>query len=324
MTYTKLLIILLIVACFTGLFLYILNLVSSDTSSAAKKRIKEIKSSKNSLDKSNANQTLKTEENQGFFSNIAEKFNLQFFQNFQLAVFQSGANITPDKVILYALILAFLIFLIVYINSSNIFIPFIMSLLGFSLPIFFIYHKAKKRREKFKHLFPEAVDFLSRSLKAGQSISASFGMIGNEYPDPLGSEFKQVFDELNYGLSFNQALENLALRNQDEDLDFFVASLIIQRESGGNLIELLTNLTKLIRERIKVHGKINTLTAEGRLSGNLLSILPFFMAGIMLLLNPKYIAILWETNTGQTVSYVAIILLIVGIIWMKKLVNIKV
>lgn len=191
-------------------------------------------------------------------------------------------------------------------------------------PIYFLQYKAKKRRQKFDEKFPEALGLMARALQAGSGLTSALGMAANELPDPCGTEFKKAFDEINFGISFNDAISSMAARVKSADLNFFVTALVIQRETGGNLAELLQGLGHTIRERQKLSRKVQIISAEGRLSGNVLISLPFIMIALLTLINPGYVELLWSTEAGQSSVTAGLIMMGVGAILIRRIVTIKV
>lgn len=191
-------------------------------------------------------------------------------------------------------------------------------------PVVYLVRAAQVRRSKFENKLPEALDFLTRALRAGHSITVAMGMAGNELADPIGSEFGTVFDEIGFGIPFDESMTAMARRIGSPDLDFLVIALLIQRETGGNLTELLEGLAKTVRERIKLKGKVRTLSSEGRFSAILLGSLPFVLGAILSLLNPAYMSALWETPEGHNILSTGGVLLVVGFFVLSRIVRIKV
>lgn len=192
------------------------------------------------------------------------------------------------------------------------------------LPWWYLNGKANKRRLKFEEQFPEALDFISRSLRAGHGLTASMGMAGDELPAPVGTELKITFDEINFGIPFQEAMANLMARVNSPDLTFFTVAVVIQRETGGNLTELLANLSRLIRDRIKLKGKVRVLASEGRFSGLLLGALPFVLSALLTSINPEYMAMLWKTPEGHNLILTGVFMMIAGAFFMHRIVQIKV
>lgn len=192
------------------------------------------------------------------------------------------------------------------------------------VPTLVLLRTAQVRRGKFENKLPEALDFLTRALRAGHSISVALGMAANELSDPIGTEFKIVFDEIGFGLPFDESMTAMARRVGSADLDFLVIALLIQRETGGNLTELLEGLAKTVRERIKLKGKIRTLSSEGKFSAILLGSLPFVLGAVLSLLNPSYMSALWETPEGHNILRIGGVLLVMGFVALQRITRIKV
>jgi tight adherence protein B len=193
-----------------------------------------------------------------------------------------------------------------------------------STPLLWLSRQANQRNKAFEDKLPETLDYISRALRAGQSLTSAIGLVGKEFPDPIGHEFKTVFDEIGFGIPFKEAIGHLADRVSSNDLNFFVISLMIQHDTGGNLAELLDGLAKTIRERVKLRGKIRTLSSEGRASAWVLGSMPFVFAGIITLLNPAYISVLWTTPQGQTLILIGVGLMGVGFFVLNRIIQIKV
>ena len=198
------------------------------------------------------------------------------------------------------------------------------SVTAFSMPWIYLMHLEKKRRLRFEDQLPEALDFMTRALRAGHGLSVAIGMVGDELPEPIGPEFKTVFEHIKLGMTFGDAMAQMADRINSSDLNFLVIALMIQRKTGGNLTELLTTLSLTVRERIKLKGKIRILASEGKLSGIMIGSLPFALGSILSVLNPIYMSTLWTTKSGQTLMLVNLVMIFLGALWMWKIVQIKV
>ena len=197
------------------------------------------------------------------------------------------------------------------------------ALLG-TLPFLYIYHKKEKRMRRFQAQLPEALDLLARSLKAGHAFTGGLRMVADEFDDPIGVEFNKTLNEINFGVGLPEAMNNLTQRVDCLDLNFFVTSVIIQRETGGNLAEILENIAYLIRERFKLFGKIKILAAEGKLSAIILIVLPFFVGFVIFMLNPEYMETLITDPFGRILLGIAVGMMAVGIFVMRKIIMIKV
>lgn len=205
----------------------------------------------------------------------------------------------------------------------NYLIPLFALALG-SLPVFWLLLKRKKRMNQFTKQLPEAMELLSRSLRAGHSLAAGFGLVGSEMPDPIGTEFGRAFDEQNLGLSLDEALEQMTARVPNLDLRFFVTAVILQRQTGGDLSEILDKIGRLIRERFKLAGQIQALTGEGRLSGIVLLALPPVLFLVMLYLNYEYAMVLFNDDDGKKLLAFALVMQLIGALVIRKIINIKV
>lgn len=192
------------------------------------------------------------------------------------------------------------------------------------LPVMILRRKRAKRVLQLERQLPDAADLIARALRAGHSFPAALGMVGEELPEPLGGEFALVFDEINYGVSMNDALLNMVNRVPVEDLRYFVIAVLIQREAGGNLAEILGCIAGIIRERLKLLGKVRVLSAEGRLSAWVLGVLPFAILGLLSVLNPGYITVFWKDPAGVQLAGISLTMMLFGILWMRKVVRIHI
>lgn len=193
-----------------------------------------------------------------------------------------------------------------------------------SIPWLSVRRKRKQRLKQLERQLPDAADVIARALRAGHSFPSALGMLADEMVDPLGAEFRIVFDEINFGVSMNTALYNLTERVPIDDLRYFVIAVLIQRESGGNLAEILGNIGFIIRERLKLFGKIRALSAEGRLSAWILALLPFVVVAVLSVLSPGFIKIFWTDPTAEKLAGLCLGMMTLGILWMRKIVRIHV
>lgn len=200
-------------------------------------------------------------------------------------------------------------------------------LIGLALASVPLLRLVLQRRERLRLLelqLPEALDLIARALRAGHAFPSAIGMVGDEGQDPIAGEFKIVFDEVSFGISMEHALNDLAKRVTVADMQYFVMAVLIQRETGGNLAELLDNLARLMRERFKLRGKIRVLAAEGKLSAWILTALPFFVAGVVNLLNPKYMSVLYTDPAGIRLVVGAVVMMAIGIVAMWRIIDIRI
>jgi tight adherence protein B len=196
--------------------------------------------------------------------------------------------------------------------------------LGALIPYKLLVRRGQKRLQRFEQQLPDALDLLARGLKAGHAFPSGLQQVAKEMPDPLGKEFALVYSEFSHGLDMSSALRGLGQRINLRDLDFFTTAVLIQRETGGNLTDILEKISGLIRARFQLRNQIKALTAEGRLSGLILVLLPLALGAVMLFINPKYESVLFEHPKGQVMLGVAAVFQLLGIIAIRKIVNIKV
>ena len=192
------------------------------------------------------------------------------------------------------------------------------------LPFVYIWRRRRQRLRKFEAQFPDALEFASRSMRAGHAFSVSLEMLHQEFADPLGSEFRRAFDEQNLGLPMDLALEKLGKRVPMIDVQFFVSAVLLQKRTGGNLAEILDKLAGLIRERFKLRGQIRTISAQGRMSGMILTLIPIVVGTIMFYVNPEHMRFFVEDPAGTWMAGLALGFQVIGFIVIRKIVNIEV
>jgi tight adherence protein B len=197
-------------------------------------------------------------------------------------------------------------------------------LVMFLIPLGWLWNKRRVRLAKFAAQLPDALELVARALRAGHSLQAGLHVVAEEMPAPIADEFGRVFEETNLGISVEEAMKSMCERVPNLDLRFFVTSVGIQRQTGGDLAEILDKIGYVIRERFRILGQVKALTGEGRLSGVVLIALPFALFGFMLNTKPDYIEPLWTTDLGRKMSVAAIIAQIIGALVIRKIVNIKV
>ena len=193
-----------------------------------------------------------------------------------------------------------------------------------SLPWFWLGRKRTQRMRLFERQIPEALDLMGRALRAGHAFPTGVKMVGDEMPEPIAKEFRVLYDETNFGMPQNEALTRLADRVPIDDLRYFVIAVMIQRESGGNLAELLDNISGIVRARLKLMGEVRTLSAEGKMSAWILGLLPFCVGGLINVVNPKFMDVLWTDPIGLKMVGGALVLMALGAWWMRKIIQIRV
>ena len=240
------------------------------------------------------------------------------------ALLQSGLDWTVSKVLLACLVLgvAGLMAMAMGAHQPWLFSAAAGAVLG-ATPLMYVYYVRGKRMEKLERQLPEALDLMIRALRAGHAFSSALKMAGEELSAPIAGEFATVHDEVNFGVSLEQALGHLSERVPLTDLRYFVVAVLIQRESGGNLTEILSNLSQLMRERLKLMGKVRVLSSEGRMSAWILCVMPFFLAGVMNMVNPGFMSPLWKDPIGIAIIKYMLSLMLIGILIMRKIVKIR-
>jgi tight adherence protein B len=237
---------------------------------------------------------------------------------------QSGTKASLSAVILVSVLMGALgaLLLMVIVRSGWAF-PAGFAL-GASLPVVFLRVKRSRRMRAFEEQFPEALDLIARALKAGHAFATGLKMVADELPEPVGPEFRKTFDEQNFGLPLKDALENLTLRIPLLDVRFFATAVLIQRDTGGNLSEILENLAHVVRERFKILRQVRVYTAHGRLTGYVLLALPAFLGVALMFINPEHMELLFRERMGQMMLMGAIVMQVFGFLWIKRIVKIEV
>jgi tight adherence protein B len=237
---------------------------------------------------------------------------------------QSGVRASISSILFMALVSsALMAFMVMFVTRASWGLP-VGAALGFGLPFLVLKIKRRRRLNKFEEQFPEALDLISRALKAGHAFATGLKMVADEVPEPVGPEFRKTFDEQNFGLPLKDALDNLTLRIPILDVRFFATAVMIQRETGGNLSEILENLGHVVRERFKILRQVRVYTAHGRLTGYVLLGLPAFLGVALMFINPEHMNLLFRERLGQQMIMAAIVMQMVGYVWIQKVIKIEV
>jgi tight adherence protein B len=192
------------------------------------------------------------------------------------------------------------------------------------VPLLKIKMQRSARFKEFERQLPEALDLMARALRAGHAFSVGMKMVGDEFSDPIGPEFSRTVEEISFGIDVPEAMNNLNERVISTDLKFFITALVVQRETGGNLAEIIEAISRLIRQRFELLGRVKALSAEGRLSGIVLFVMPFVMGGVLWWMNEDYMRLLIDDDLGIMMLGVAGLLMCLGAVVMKNMCNIKV
>lgn len=208
--------------------------------------------------------------------------------------------------------------------NLTLFVAVLAGLVATGLPILYLLNVKRKRIHTIEEQLPDALDLIGRAMQAGHAFPSAMKMVRDEMPEPASTEFGIAFNEINYGISVPDALTNMSSRIPSTDVRYFVISVLIQRQTGGNLVELLGNISRLIRERLKLLGTVRVLATEGRLSAWILTILPFAVALIINILNPEFLRVLWSDPAGSKLSALIVATMGVGIYWMWRIIKIHI
>ena len=237
---------------------------------------------------------------------------------------QSGVRTTPGTLIFISLGTAALFGILSLMLVRFVWIAPIAAVAGSALPTLILMRKRTMRLRKFEEMFPEALDLLSRAVKAGHAFQTAMHMAADELPDPVGPEFRKTFDQQNFGLPLRDALNGMTVRIPIIDVKFFVTAVLIQRETGGNLSEILDNLSHVVRERFKVLRQVRVHTAHGRFTGWVLLALPAFVGVALSYINPEHMELLYKEPMGQKLLGAGIVMQTVGYFWIQKIIKIEV
>jgi tight adherence protein B len=237
---------------------------------------------------------------------------------------QSGLRLSVSAVLLGSLALGGLVAVVAGAMFRSPFGFVVGAAVGGAIPFAVLKMKRTARLRKFEEEFPEALDLVARALKAGHAFSTGLKMVADEMKDPVGPEFRKTFDEQNFGLPMKDALNNMAERVPSLDVRFFVTAVLIQRDTGGNLAEILENLGHVVRERFKILRQVRVYTAHGRLTGYVLLGLPVALSIALMFINPDHMNMLFRERMGQTMLMVAIVMQIIGYFWISRVVKIEV
>ena len=236
---------------------------------------------------------------------------------------QAGLSWTVGRLLLMSAILACLVFLLLNYATRTILASLVIALAAGTLPYFYVRYRAGKRMRRFEELFPEAISLIIRALRAGHAFTTGLAMVAEEMSEPVGPEFRLVYDHQNFGMPVEDALTTFARRIPLLDVRFFVTAVLTQREAGGNLAEILENIASVIRDRFKVKRQVRVVTAHARITGMVLAGLPPFAAAVLLVIAPSHMKLLWTDPLGIRLVLIAVVLQIIGALAIRKIVDIE-
>jgi tight adherence protein B len=246
------------------------------------------------------------------------------FEDAQLMLEQAGSSMSLARFLMISVGLAVALGLGVLVLTLQWIPGALAAAFGAALPWLVFRHKRKKRFDKFEEQLPEAIDMLGRAIRAGHPLSSGLKMVADEAGEPVASEFRRTHEEHRFGLAFEDAMLAMADRVKIVDVRILVTAILIQREVGGNLAEILDNLSTVIRARFTIRRQLRVYTAQGRFSGYVLAVLPIAVGAAVYSLNPPYITLLFTDPIGKLMVLTAVIFQIIGFLWIRKIVNIEI
>ena len=235
---------------------------------------------------------------------------------------QAGSNLTVGKLVMFIMDMSLLGFLVGFKTHNSLFIILFVVTFG-SIPLLHVHVQRTNRLKAFIRAFPDSIDMMASAIRAGHAFNQAMQLVGNEAPDPVGTEFKRTYEQYNLGLNLRDVLLEMADRVDSLDLKLFVTAILLQKETGGNLTEILDKISYTIRERFKLIGQIKTYTAQGRMSAFILGTLPLAFVLIISGLNPGYLQPLFQDKLGHYLILIAVVLQLIGFIVIRKIVQIK-
>jgi tight adherence protein B len=237
---------------------------------------------------------------------------------------QAGMQMTPSAFAVLSLGVGATAAAIAFLVVGQPFVLLVAGPIGAALPSFWVMHRRSSRMKKFEEEFPDALDLLSRAIRAGHAFQTALGMVAEELRAPVGPEFRKVFEQQNFGLPLRDALNGLAQRVPLLDVKFFITAVAIQRDTGGNLSEILDNLSQVVRERFKIQRQVRVHSAHGRITGFVLLALPAALGVALSLINPEHMKLLFEEQLGRTMLMAVIVMQMVGYVWIRRVIKIEV
>ena len=249
---------------------------------------------------------------------------LDFTENLRRLLQQADLNWTVGRLLLIATAMACAAGYLVYLRTGAGFLSFIVGFVAGIGPFSYVFYKRSARFDRMRQYLPEALDLMVAAIRAGHSLSSAMGMSASESPEPVRREFRQCFDEQNFGLELRQALMNLAERVPIHDIRIMVTAVLIQNETGGNLTEILDKVAYLIREDFRLQRQVRTHTAQGRMTGWILSLLPPILGLMLYMTNPDNMSILWKRSEGRVMLYSGVVMTIIGALIIRRIIRIRI
>lgn len=242
----------------------------------------------------------------------------------QLLLRQADLKWTVGKVVLLSLLFGLGFGYLVFLRTGALFLGVCMAVAAGACPLLYVLHKRRRRFDRIRTILPDAMDLMVAAIRAGHSLHSAIGMVARESPEPVRGEFRQCYDEQNFGLDLRTAMSNLIHRVPIHDIRIITAGIMIQKDTGGNLAEILEKVAYLIREDFRLQRQVGVHTAQGRLTGYILSALPVLLGIGMYLLNPEQMSLLWRRPLGLKMLYGSVISTTIGMLIIRKIVRIRI
>jgi len=250
--------------------------------------------------------------------------NYEFSKKLQILLVHADSSMSVGAVVLGGLATGLGCGLAVYLVLRLAVLAVAAMLAGFFVPYGWLRFKSGRRLKAFNAALPEAIDLMARALRAGHSLNASIELIGEQSQEPLAGQFSQVYQEQKFGLQLRSALLQMAARVPSRDLQFLITAILVQKETGGDLTEILDRTSHVIRERVRIEGEVRVRTAQGRLTGWILGLMPVILLGLINIVSPGYSKLLFHDPTGQKLLYVGAVLIGTGGLAIRKVVDVEV
>jgi tight adherence protein B len=242
----------------------------------------------------------------------------------QLLLAQAGMRWMADQFLLMMILIGLAAGLVLRALSVPMGVSILVVLFVMTLPLQVALYKKRRRRRLFDQQLPDFLEAVARAMQAGNAFSGAVAAVSKESPDPISTEFRLVFDQINFGSSMKEGLTALALRTESQDVHFFVTAVLVHQQTGGSLTTLLLSLSALIRDRQRLRKQGRVLSAEGRLSAWILGLLPIVTGAMMYVVNPEFVSVLWTHPTGVMLLQGVLAAMTVGIFWMWRVINFRI
>lgn len=315
----------IIIFSFLAIFLLIISIFSSNTKKNEVNRLDKYFKGEDIIERKKEEKKSKNFKLEFISKGIS---NVKFLDGYKSQIstklLKAHIFLKPEEFISINITSFSVAFFISFVLLSNVIISFVISIVAWMLPSIILDIKIKSRLKEINEQLSDAITLISNSLKAGYSFFQAVETVANEMDGPISEEFKTMQKEITLGLHTEKALENLTDRIDSDDLDLVVTAVMIQRQIGGNLSEILDNISSTIRERLKIRGEVKSLTAQGRMSGIIISILPPGLCGVLFMINREFVTVLFTDPIGIALTIFSVFLECLGIFFINKIVKIEV